>query len=92
MNKDELEVFEKLEDQVISYADDNNYKESFAYFKIGEVEKLVDISRGLTQKVKDNYDAIDLLHAVINEKDYMLEPQDILDIYYYLKNLKEEGK
>ena len=25
-----------------------------------------------------------------NEKDYMLEPQDILDIYYYLKSLKED--
>ena len=25
-----------------------------------------------------------------NEKDYILEPQDILDIYYYLKSLKED--
>ena len=27
-----------------------------------------------------------------NEKDYMLEPEDILDIYYYLKSLKEKVK
>lgn len=59
----------------------------------------------LKKYIKDLKTRIDKLNKIINktenfiqlkiiryenEKDYILEPQDILDIYYYLKNLKEE--
>ena len=55
MNNEEInQFFNKMEDKIMLLATpDYDYKEDFAYFKIGDIEKLVDICRNLLFKIKE---------------------------------------
>ncbi|WP_298061765.1 hypothetical protein [uncultured Rikenella sp.] len=55
MSDEEIKkFFNKMEDKIILLATpDYDYKEDWAYFKIGDIEKLVDICRNLLFKIED---------------------------------------
>lgn len=55
MSDEEIKkFFNKMEDKIILLAtSDYDYKEDWAYFKIGDIEKLVDICRNLLFKIEE---------------------------------------
>lgn len=55
MNNEEInQFFNKMEDKIMLLATpDYDYKEDLAYFKIGDIEKLVDICRNLLFKIEE---------------------------------------
>lgn len=66
------------------------YSQEFVDDMKRNYEKEIDRLNKIIDKIEDFIQLKIIRYE--NEKDYMLEPQDILDIYYHLKKLKEEGK
>lgn len=55
MNNEEIKhFFDKMENRIMLLAtSDYDYKEDWAYFKIGDIEKLIDICRNLLFKIEE---------------------------------------
>ena len=68
------EIFDEIENTILSFADDNNYKDSYTLFNIGKIEKMIDYCRHL----QSNWNS---LREIIKDLgiDYLLDKMNELE-------------
>lgn len=63
-------ILDKMENKISKYADDSNYKETYALFRIGDIEELVDTFRMLNFKIKYLQSKIDKVNEILNRPQF----------------------